>query len=661
MKKNIATEPMKIGMRVGTSIVVIIAIMLTLTIAGISYMIQINMRMKEIVENVSIKTEMAHVMQNTLRERSLSLYYMIIVDDAFLRDEEWQRFNGWAAQYYHARVKMESLVTSQEETDILNKIKVLTNNTRPDVDSVMERLLKGDPKGLYSDIRDRLLPKQKLIHEQVAQLVALQKTMAEIEINEAELSYVYARKLIWVSGVLVFVLVFLIAVMVSRKVSKQAREMEYQAFHDVLTSLPNRALFLDRLARTIAHAHRDKKAFAIMLLDLDRFKEVNDTLGHNVGDHLLQQVSLRLSKTVRDSDTVARLGGDEFVIILEHLDTERVTEVAEKLIKVLERPFRLVDQVVDVSASFGIALYPEHGIDSVALLQKADVAMYSAKRNHTGFAIYSNEQEHSTRSNLTFKSELMLAIQQDQLVLHFQPKIDLRTNKVISVEALVRWNHPQQGFLMPDQFIPLAEQTGLINQLTFWVIGKALLQCAEMNKTGENITVAVNLSAKSLNDIRLPGEVARMLGEAGIKHSMLILEITESAVMSNQAEVLDVLKILDNMGVSLSLDDFGTGYSSLAYLANLPINEIKIDKSFVLGIGQDKQSEVIVRSTIDMGHSLGKKVVAEGVETLKLWNQLSKWGCDTAQGYYMSKPLPAEALNLWLQESEWKVTVASVP
>lgn len=652
--QGLVKVPLKIGMRVSIGIVVIVVIMLMLIIAGVNYMFQVNLEMKGLVEKNNIKIEMANIMQNTLRERSLSMYYMIIVEDPFVKDEEWQRFNNWASQYYFARIKMESLVSTPEEKSILSKISELTNNTRPDVDAVMERLLKDNPQSLYAAIRDRLLPKQKLISDQLVELVKLQKTQATAAISKAELSYEYARKLMFGLGGLAFILVFIIAWLVSRKVNKQAFELEHQAFHDELTGLPNRALFMDRLAQAIAHAHRDNIPFAIILMDLDRFKEVNDTLGHNVGDQLLQAVSRRLSETIRESDTVARLGGDEFLIVLEQLNLEHVPDVAEKLLKVLDRPFKLLDQVVDASASFGIAYYPEHGNNSVMLMQKADVAMYAAKRNHTGYAIYSDDQEQSSLSDLTFKSELLQAIEGDELILHFQPKIDFRSKKITSVEALVRWQHPKRGFLYPDMFIPMAEQTGLINKLTFWVLKNALLQCAEFNRTCEDVTVAVNLSARSLHDLRLPGEVARMLADAGIKHSMLILEITESAVMSDPADALNVLQILDNMGVSLSLDDFGTGYSSLAYLTKLPVDEIKIDKSFVLGMVLDPQSTVIVKSTIELGHNLGKTVVAEGVETEEIWNLLSDWGCDTAQGYYMSRPLPADQLKQWMTDSQWR-------
>lgn len=655
MRGNVDKVPMKIGARVGVGILLIIALMLTLAIAGLYYMFQVNMRMKGIVENINVKMEMAHVMQNTLRERSLSMYYMIIVTDDFLKDEEWQRFNNWAAEYYHARKKMESLVVSDAEKEILSRISGLTNNTRPDVDAVMEKLLKGNPQAYYDDIRDRLLPKQKMIHEQVVALVDLQKIQAAAAINEAEQSYAYAQKLMLVSGVLASVFVILIAMLVSRKVNTQAKNLEYQAFHDELTNLPNRMLFLDRLSNAISQSHRERVSFAIMLLDLDRFKEVNDTLGHNVGDRLLQEVSRRLNDAVRESDTVARLGGDEFVILMQQTDLQHTPAVAEKLLKVLDHPFKLDEQLIDMSASFGIAFYPDHGDDSVTLLQKADVAMYAAKRNHSGYEIYSDTQEQSTRADLAFRSDLLRAIENDELILYFQPKIDIRTRKVTSVEALVRWQHPQRGFLPPDTFIPMAEQTGLIDQLTIWVLEKAIAQCAIFKDAAMDITVAVNLSARSLHDLRLPGEIARMLDNAGIKPAMLVLEITESAVMSDPVDALEVLQILDNMGVSLSIDDFGTGYSSLSYLSRLPVDEIKIDKSFVLKMLLENQAAVIVRSTIELGHNLGKKVVAEGIETEEVWNLLAALGCDTAQGYYISKPLPADQLMPWLRESQWKL------
>lgn len=642
-----------IGMRVGIGVVATVSLMLALTVAGINYMSGVNVRMKDIVETNNVKMEMAHVLQNAIRERTLTMYVITIVDDYFLKDEEYQRFNSFGQIYNEAYQTLERLASSPEEKEILFKIQGLTRLAQHDVQEVMDLLLKEDGLKYYKVIRKRVIPNQKLINDQVVKLVYLQKTQAADAVKQAELSYRYARKLMMILGIVASVLVILIAAVISRKVSLQAQDMEYQAFHDELTNLPNRTLFLDRLGHAISLSQREKLTFAIILLDLDRFKEVNDTLGHHMGDQLLREVSRRLSDAVRGSDTVARLGGDEFVILMEQIDLECAPEIAEKIIKVLDHPFELAGQMVDVSASLGIAFFPAHADDSVTLLQKADLAMYAAKRNHSGIETYSSELVQGSRADLAFKSELLQAIDSDELVLYFQPKIDLRTSRVTSVEALVRWQHPQRGILPPDVFIPLAEQTGLINQLTFWVLKKALLQCAELNKAGVDITVAVNLSAGSLNDIRIPGEIAHMLADAKIKPSMLVLEITESAVMTDPAGALNVLKILSRMGVSLSIDDFGTGYSSLAYLSKLPVDEIKIDKSFVLEMILDQHAAVIVRSTIDLGHNLGKKVVAEGVETLELWDLLSEWGCDTAQGYYMSKQLPADKLMQWLDESRW--------
>lgn len=642
------------GARIGVGVTVVL--MLALTIAGLNYMSQVNQRMKDIVENNNVKTEMANIMQNVLRERALSMYIMTVVKNYSQKNDEYQRFNALSGQYFIASKKMENLASSPEEKAILTRIGNLTRDAQHDVQEVMDKLLKGHVINLHDAIGSRVMPKQKLISDQVAELVALQKIQTTAAVREADVSYQNARRLMLGLGALASLMVLIVATFVSRKMAKQAHELEYQAFYDELTNLPNRALFLDRLTHVIAHSHREQISFAILLLDLDRFKEVNDTLGHDVGDELLKEVSNRLNSALRESDTVARMGGDEFVILLEKLDLEYVPSVVKKVLKALERPFVLAGQQVDVSASFGIAHFPDHGNDSVTLMQKADVAMYAAKRNHSEYEIYSGTQVQTTRTDLTFKSELLKAINTNELILFFQPKINLKTGEINSVEALVRWQHPQRGFMPPDLFIPMAEQTGLINQLTFWVLKQALLQCAELNKFGVEVTVAVNLSARSLRDLRLPGEIARMLAQAQISPSLLVLEITEGAVMSHPAEALEVLNVLDRMGVILSIDDFGTGYSSLSYLSKLPVDEIKIDKSFVLAMLQDKHAAVIVRSTIDLGHNLGKKVVAEGVETSEMWDQLLDWGCDTAQGYYMSKPLPADKLSLWLTESKWGIT-----
>ena len=603
---------------------------------------------KNIVEKNNVKAKMDQIMQHALRERALSMHVMAALTDDFLKDEEYQHFNALGSEYRRAREILAPFVDSPEEKKIFSKILSLTREAQPEVQKVMDMGLQGNNPNIFDQILNQALPRQRLISEQMDALIKLQQSVAAAAVEKAESSSANARNTVFLLGGLASLLTVLIGAFVSKRVAKQAQAHEHQALHDGLTGLPNRILFQDRLEQAIKKAQREGGSFGIILMDLDRFKEVNDTLGHNVGDLLLQEVGRRLKETIRDSDTVARLGGDEYVIILESLSELYIQQVAEKILKALDRPFLLNGEAVDISASLGIARFPDHGNDAVTITQRADVAMYAAKHDLSGFAVYAEAQERSSRADLTLKSELRQAIEKDELVLYYQPKIDHGTSRVMGVEALVRWQHPKRGLLPPDLFIPAAEQTGLIGPLTRWVLAKALIQCADLHQAGVFISVAVNLSARNLHDKQLPAEIANLLASANIEPSYLVLEITESAVMADPAFALEILNQLDKMGVTLAIDDFGTGYSSLAYLSKLPVDEIKIDKSFVLDMMNDKQDSVIVKSTIELGHNLGLKVVAEGVETQEVWNTLTNWGCDAAQGYYMSKPLPADELMQWL-------------
>ncbi|MEQ6340773.1 MAG: EAL domain-containing protein [Gammaproteobacteria bacterium] len=434
---------------------------------------------------------------------------------------------------------------------------------------------------------------------------------------------------------------------------EQMAALEYQALHDALTSLPNRTLLSDRLYQAILRAQREGVQLALVLTDLDRFKEINDTLGHQNGDLILQQVAQRLRNALRESDTIARLGGDEFAILLPTADLALSTQIVRKLAAVLEEPFMIEEQSLHVAASFGIALYPDHGADEDALMRHADVAMYIAKRANLGYAIYDPAKDQHSLRNLALMGDLRAAIDNGDLILFYQPKVNLATGKVVGVEALVRWRHPRHGLMFPDSFIPLAEQIGLINPLTYWVVGEALRQCRIWNEKGIMLSVAVNLSARNLLDIQLPFHIDALFSGACKQANRLVLEITETAVMADTARALAALASLREMGVKLSIDDFGTGYSSLSYLKQLPVHELKIDKSFVLGMAVDDNDAVIVRSTIDLAHNIGLAVVAEGVEDKATYDLLTRLGCDVAQGYYISRPIPAEELERWLVESCW--------
>src|SRR3954449_4373133 len=437
----------------------------------------------------------------------------------------------------------------------------------------------------------------------------------------------------------------------SQRLRRQAAEKEELALSDGLTGLANRTMFQEAIQAAISGSGRRKVAGAVMLMDLDRFKDVNDTLGHHNGDLLLQRIGARLDSVLRNTATVARLGGDEFAILLRDThDRQAVVPVVRRVLKVLEEPVVVGGLALQVEASIGIAIFPENGRTVDSVMRAADVAMYVAKEQRSGYEFY-DEDGHEHRHDagrLALIGELRRAMDEAELVLHYQPKVDLQTGKVKGVEALARWNHPERGLISPDEFIPLAERSNLLRPMTVYLLDTALRQCNAWRARGLDISIAVNLSMQNLLDLRLPNDVARLLTSWRLPPGSLELEITESTIMSDHRRAMSILTRLNKMGVTLSIDDFGTGYSSLAYLQELPVSAVKIDKSFVMTMDHDPGNATIVQSTIDLGHNLGLKVIAEGVETERIYGDLAKMGCDYAQGYFLSKPLSPQKMGVWL-------------
>jgi diguanylate cyclase len=432
----------------------------------------------------------------------------------------------------------------------------------------------------------------------------------------------------------------------------------YQATHDSLTNLPNRVLFIDRLQQATVAAKRDNASFAVLILDMDRFKDVNDTLGHYNGDRLLKQVGLRLSAVLRESDTLARIGGDEFGFILPKLQgRDDVVKVARKITKSLSGTFAIDDLAFEVQASIGATLYPENGKDADTLIQRADVAMYVAKQNKVGYALYSKDFDRHSPRRLTLMGELRQAIINDELVVHYQPKVTSETGKLHAVEALIRWNHPRHGMIPPDEFIPLAERTGLIEELTVWVLKSALRQGTIWHRLKLEIGIAVNVSALSLLNPEFPEVLTGLLTGLNFPASFLLLEITETSIMVDPERSLAILARIHQKGVNLSIDDFGTGYSSLAYLKKLPVSELKIDRSFVTDMLISESDATIVNATIQLGHNLGLQVVAEGVENQQTFNTLRSMGCDLQQGFFISKAVLPESITNWEFQTEFAPTV----
>ena len=421
-----------------------------------------------------------------------------------------------------------------------------------------------------------------------------------------------------------------------------------QASTDELTGLGNRRLFYDRLTAALAR-RGEGESLGLLLIDLDRFKEINNTLGHHVGDMLLRELGPRLSGALRSSDLLVRLGGDEFAVLLgRSRDAVMAEVVAQRLLDTLHQPFVLEGVSFHVDASIGIALAPDHAVDRDTLLQRADVAMYQAKRANSGYHVYEAHGDVNSRDRLETIEQLRTAVDQGQLLLHYQPKFALGASTVVGVEALVRWAHPERGLIYPDSFIGLAEQTGIMRPLTLSVIDMALGQCRVWRDEGIPLKVAVNLSVSTLLDTRLIGDVNRLLRKWDLLPSALELEITENVLMVNPVRAQEVLGAFRSLGVTVSVDDYGTGYSSLAYLRQLKLDELKLGSTFVTNMAEEPGAAAIVRSTVELAHSLGLRIVAEGVETEEVLSLLTDIGCDMAQGFYISRPKPADELTDWL-------------
>jgi len=447
---------------------------------------------------------------------------------------------------------------------------------------------------------------------------------------------------------------------VALELARTVEQLEHDSLHDALTGLPNRTLLHTRVEQAIRQRRRATKV-AVLLIDLDRFKEINDTLGHHYGDLLLGEVGARLAEASEPGTSLARLGGDEFAVVLDGLlDAEDALSAAARVRDLLERPFPLDGLDIDVGASIGVALCPDHGEDPATLLQRADVAMYSAKKA-AGVEMYSSDRDHYSPKRLRMVGELRHAIDSGDLELHYQPKVALATGLPVGIEGLLRWPHDHYGFVPPDEFIPIAEHTGLIRPLTLYVLDHALAQCRAWHDLRLGLNMSINVSVRNLLDPELSNAIRAALERRRVDPSWLTLEITESNIMADPDQALAILADLAGLGLGVSVDDFGTGYSSLAYLKQLPVTELKIDKSFVKAMDSDPQDAAIVRSIVDLGANLGLTVTAEGVETRQVWDDLARMGCTLAQGYLLSRPLPAPAMTRWIQAALKPMEAPAIP
>jgi diguanylate cyclase (GGDEF)-like protein len=444
-------------------------------------------------------------------------------------------------------------------------------------------------------------------------------------------------------------------------IATREREILRLAYQDTLTDLPNRAMFYRRLNEMLKLYRETGAPSSVLIMDLDRFKVINNTLGHDSGNKVLQAVARRLREVVRESDMVSRLGGDEFAVLIAGAEAKRAMVLARMIQSVLEEPIDLDGQPVDVGSSIGIAQCPVHGEDAGVLMRHADIAMYAAKRDKSGVTVYEPQFDSHRADQLSLLGDLRRAIADNQLELHYQPKLDLRSMHVLGVEALIRWRHPERGMIPPTEFILFAEQTGTIKQVTRWVIEEAMKQCESWISRGISLGVSINVSTRDLLDLELPQAFANAARKHRVPAEFVTVEVTESALIEDPARAQETIRALKNLGLRLSVDDYGTGYSSLAYIQRLQCDELKVDRAFVTHAHEQGKDLAIVRSTIELGHSLGLSVVAEGVETVETMQALRELGCDLAQGYGISRPLPPEDFTRWLESCGWPAGGLAAP
>lgn len=652
MRTNLPKIPLTTG--VGLGFLFLLILMAVFIVVGVTQMSAVNNRVNHLVNHDNVKVALVHKMKDGLRERAVAMHNMSLMTDPFEQEDEYLRLGNLGARFVDARNRFMAMRLSKEEQEILKDIRDVTIKTQPMLVDAVAAAMDGKNEKARKIIRETAAPAQFKLNEMLDNLIQIQIRNAQVTVKTTDKAYERAWWLMFFLGSGAVLLGIGITIFVVRHTKKQAKLLQYQAMYDSLTGLPNRSLFTDRLQQTVLVGQRERQSFALIALDLDRFKEVNDTLGHHIGDEVLCQTARIVRGALRESDTLARMGGDEFSILLQTAQTREGAErVAERILDALRNPVDILGHEFEIGASLGIAMFPEHAKQPDELQRNADAAMYQAKRNHSGFATFTKELEKTSEDQFTLRSEIRKAIANEEFILHYQPKIDFSTRRISGVEALVRWQHPTRGLLSPDTFIPFAEETGLIRPLTEAIMRQAVAQAASWLKDGMPFQIAVNVSAINIQDDKFADQVEEILEQYNLPADLIELELTESAIMSEPKKAINCIKQLRNFGVQVSIDDFGTGYTSMSQLKELLVAKIKIDRSFVTDMMMNHNDAVIVRTTVDLGHSLGFKVVAEGVEDQATWDQLEDLGCDSAQGFHMARPLAPEAFTAWLRDSEW--------
>jgi diguanylate cyclase len=648
---------LKFSVVLGFSLIVVL--MVVLGVIGLLRIAATNRQVEQIVSNQNVKTGLVYTMKDALRERRSITQLILLLQDPFKQNDEYVSFSNQGAKFAAARAQLEAMPLSPEEKKIQGRVRALASRTQPYVAQAIELALAGDTVTAQQIVDTEITSGQQKLSTELDKLLELQKSETEVAVTDAKKAFEKTRLHMLILGSFAIGLGLMIAPVVIRKANKQAQTLQQQAMFDSLTNLPNRLLFADRLHQTALAARHEHRLFGLFVVDLDHFKGINKTFGHDVGDQVLQYVAACIQACLDETDSLARLEGDEFAVLSMTVnDMDDAIAIAHKIRKAISEPFEIAGRKLEITASIGVVMFPHHGEVPDVLLQAAAVALQNAKQTKRGYRIFSEDMDH-TDDRVALLYELRQAIANQELALHYQPKIDFSVNQVSGMEAFVRWQHPTMGLLSAEQFIPLAEQTGLIQPLTNWVLDTAMHQYQEWYRAGMRLPLSVKVPTASIQDAEFPDQMAQRLTKYEIPAAKIEIEIKESAVISDPIQALKCLRRLSDMGFQIAIGDFGTGHSSMAYLTELLVANIKIDKALVKEMTANHGGTMVVRTTVNLGHTLGLKVVAKGVESQGSWDTLKGFGCDAAQGYFMSRPLPPVELLDWLHTSPWGMSAKS--
>jgi diguanylate cyclase (GGDEF)-like protein len=648
----------KFSVILGFSLIVLLVVVLAAV--GLLRIAETNRQVEQIVSNQNVKTGLVHTMKDALRERLAITQLVLLMQDPFKQDDELVNFSNQGAKFAAARAELEAMPLSAEERKIEARVRDLAVKTQPFVAQAIGLAMTGDTAKAQQIVDTQITGVQQMISVELDKLLELQKRETEIAVSDAKKAFENTRLHMLILGSFAIGLGLMIAPLVIRKANKQAQTLQHQAMFDDLTNLPNRLLFADRLHQTVLAARHEQRMFGLFVIDLDHFKQINSTFGHDIGDQVLQYVTACIQACLNDTDSLARLEGDEFAVLSMAVnDMEDAIAVAQKIRKAISEPFEISGRRLEITASIGVVMFPHHGDDPDVLLHAAGAALQSARQTKRGYRVFSEDMASGADDRFALLCELRQAIANEELLLHYQPKIDFNSEKVSGMEALVRWQHPTMGLLSAEQFIPLAEHTGLIQPLTNWVLTMALRQYEEWYRAGVRLPLSVKVPTASIQDPEFPDQMAQLLSEYEVPAAKIEIEIKETAVISDPAQALVCVRRLSDMGFQIAIGDFGTGHSSMTYLTEMLVANIKIDKSLVKDMAANYGGTMVVRTTVNLGHTLGLKVVAKGVENQSSWDALKGFGCDAAQGDYLSRPLPPAEFMDWLRTSPWGMPAKS--